>query len=359
MHLGERECSIQRRHQKLIEEAPVAGDDAGAARGDGRGGGRRRRGDRLRSSGTIEFLLDEDGSFYFMEMNTRIQVEHPVTEMVTGVDLVQEQIRVAAGEPLRVAASGRQLRGHAIECRDQRRGPARNFAPSPGKITAFHPPGGPGRARRHARLRRATCVPPYYDSLLAKLIVPRRDTRQEAIARMRRRAREFIVEGVAHDDPVPARADAEPGLHGGRHRHEVPGAETDGGASRGRDVKIDVCFTPAEVVAERPGNGSWSSSMCCARRARSPRRSPMARGGRSAPRSTTRSDRAGGRPRTTPCSRGERRSLPIEGFDLGNSPRRDDARAGRGSIAHHDHDERDGGAARRGRWAAHAGRVPS
>lgn len=193
VHLGERDCSIQRRHQKLIEEAPspVLTPEIRAAMGDAAVRGAQAI-DYV-GAGTIEFLLDEDGSFYFMEMNTRIQVEHPVTEMVTGYDLVKEQIRAAAGLPLSVAGSV-EFRGHAIECRINAEDPARNFAPSPGTIQTFHPPGGPG-VRIDTHTYAGYRVPPFYDSLLAKLIV-HGSTREEALARMRIALSSFVVEGV-------------------------------------------------------------------------------------------------------------------------------------------------------------------
>jgi acetyl-CoA carboxylase biotin carboxylase subunit len=144
-------------------------------------------------AGTIEFLLDEDGSFYFMEMNTRIQVEHPVTELITGYDLVKEQIRAAAGLPLSVAEPV-EFRGHAIECRINAEDPARNFAPSPGTITTYHPPGGPG-VRLDSHVYAGYRVPPYYDSLLAKVIA-HGATRDEALARMRNALSMFMLEGV-------------------------------------------------------------------------------------------------------------------------------------------------------------------
>ncbi|MGQ0560460.1 MAG: acetyl-CoA carboxylase biotin carboxylase subunit [Gemmatimonadota bacterium] len=193
--LGERECSIQRRHQKLIEEAPspaltpeIRGKMSEASMRGCEAIG-------YTSAGTIEFLLDQDGSFYFMEMNTRIQVEHPVTELVTGVDLVKEQIRVAAGEHLSIPAEGfGEFRGHAIECRINAEDPARNFAPSPGIIRNFHPAGGPGvRVDSHAYA--GYMVPPFYDSLVGKLIV-HGNTREEAIARMRLALESFIVDGI-------------------------------------------------------------------------------------------------------------------------------------------------------------------
>ena len=193
--LGERECSIQRRHQKLIEEAPspVITEEIRKAMGEAAIRGCEAIG--YASAGTIEFLYDQDGSFYFMEMNTRIQVEHPVTELVTGIDLVKEQIRVAAGEHLSIRPEGfGKFRGHAIECRINAEDPARNFAPSPGVIRFFHPAGGPGvRVDSHAYA--GYMVPPFYDSLIGKLIV-HGATREEAIARMRLALESFIVEGI-------------------------------------------------------------------------------------------------------------------------------------------------------------------
>jgi acetyl-CoA carboxylase biotin carboxylase subunit len=153
-------------------------------------------------AGTIEMLLDDDGSFYFMEMNTRIQVEHPVTEMLYGVDLVKEQIRVAAGEPLSVSSLP-TMRGHVIECRVNAEDPARNFQPSPGRIEVFHPPGGPGvRLDTHAYA--GYTVPPYYDSMIAKVICQGRD-RQEAIRRMQMALESFIIEGVTTTIPFLGR----------------------------------------------------------------------------------------------------------------------------------------------------------
>jgi acetyl-CoA carboxylase biotin carboxylase subunit len=203
MHLCERDCSVQRRHQKLIEEAPspvvdqALRDRMGAAAVELAGA------IDYVGAGTIEFLLDEDGSFYFMEMNTRIQVEHPVTEMTTNFDLVKEQIRVAAGERLSLHLHGNRLRGHAMECRVNAEDPARNFQPSPGLITAYHPPGGPG-VRVDTHIYAGYTVPPYYDSLLAKVIVHGND-REEAIARMRQALDSFIIEGVTTTIPFLAR----------------------------------------------------------------------------------------------------------------------------------------------------------
>jgi acetyl-CoA carboxylase, biotin carboxylase subunit len=194
IHLGERDCSIQRRHQKLIEEAPSPALSDALRAEMGEAAVRGAKAIDYVGAGTIEMLLNDDGSFYFMEMNTRIQVEHPVTEMTTGFDLVKEQIRAAAGLPLSVPETEIRLRGHAIECRINAEDPSRNFAPSPGTITTFHPPGGPG-VRIDTHVYAGYRVPPYYDSLLAKLIV-HGSTRDEAIARMRHSLASFVVEGV-------------------------------------------------------------------------------------------------------------------------------------------------------------------
>jgi acetyl-CoA carboxylase biotin carboxylase subunit len=193
VHLGERDCSVQRRHQKLIEEAlsPAMTPELRARMGDAAVRGAKAI--EYVGAGTIEFLLDEDGSFYFMEMNTRIQVEHPVTEMVTGYDLVKEQIRAAAGLPLSVAETV-EFRGHAIECRINAEDPSRNFAPSPGMVQTFHPPGGPG-VRMDTHVYAGYRVPPFYDSLLAKVIA-HGSTREEALARMRNALSSFVLEGV-------------------------------------------------------------------------------------------------------------------------------------------------------------------
>jgi len=199
LHLGERDCSIQRRHQKLIEEAPSPAVGPELREKMGEAAVRLARKVDYSSAGTIEFLLDENGSFYFMEMNTRIQVEHPVTEMVTGLDIVKEQIRIAAGEPLRHRQDEIVIRGHAIECRVNAEDPARDFAPTPGKIMALHPPGGPG-VRLDTHIYADYVVSPHYDSLLGKLICHGED-RQEAIARMRRALSELVIEGVATSIP--------------------------------------------------------------------------------------------------------------------------------------------------------------
>jgi acetyl-CoA carboxylase biotin carboxylase subunit len=202
VHLGERDCSVQRRHQKLIEEAPSPAMTAERRAEMGEAAVRGAKAIEYVGAGTIEMLLDEDGSFFFMEMNTRIQVEHPVTEMLTGVDLVKEQIRIAAGEPLSVNGLP-ALRGHVIECRINAEDPARNFQPSPGRIEAFHPPGGPG-VRVDSHVYTSYTVPPYYDSLLAKLICQGSD-RAEAVRRMQVALESFIIEGVTTTAPFLAR----------------------------------------------------------------------------------------------------------------------------------------------------------
>jgi acetyl-CoA carboxylase biotin carboxylase subunit len=202
IHLGERDCSVQRRHQKLIEEAPSPAMTPTLRENMGRDAVAGAKAISYVGAGTIEMLLDSDGKYYFMEMNTRIQVEHPVTEMLTGVDLVKEQIRVAAGEHLSVDALP-PLRGHVIECRVNAEDPARNFQPSPGKITTFHPPGGPG-VRLDSHVYAGYTVPPYYDSLIAKLVVQGRD-RAEALSRMRVALESFVVEGVTTTIPFLAR----------------------------------------------------------------------------------------------------------------------------------------------------------
>jgi len=203
MHLCERDCSVQRRHQKLVEEAPSPAVDQTLRQDIGDSAVKLAESIGYVGAGTIEFLLDTDGSFYFMEMNTRIQVEHPVTEMCTNFDLVKEQISVAAGAPLSFVMNGNRLRGHAIECRVNAEDPSRNFQPSPGLITAYHPPGGPG-VRVDTHIYAGYTVPPYYDSLLAKVIV-HGNTRTEALARMRQALDSFIIEGVTTTIPFLGR----------------------------------------------------------------------------------------------------------------------------------------------------------
>ncbi len=198
-HLCERDCSTQRRHQKLIEEAPSPAMTPPLREAMGAAAVKLASRIGYIGAGTMEFLLNGDGSFYFMEMNTRIQVEHPVTEMTTGLDLVKEQIRVAAGEPLSFPEPAVCLRGHAIECRVNAEDAARNFQPSPGVVTTFHPPGGPG-VRVDTHIYAGYTVPPFYDSLIAKVIV-HGNSRAEALARMHQALDGFIIEGVTTTIP--------------------------------------------------------------------------------------------------------------------------------------------------------------
>ena len=194
VHMGERECSVQRNHQKLIEEAPsaVLTPEQRLQMGELAANGAASIG--YRNAGTMEFLYDQDGSFYFMEMNTRIQVEHPVTEEVTGIDLVKEQILVAAGEPMSFKQEDVKLSGHAIECRINAEDFEHNFRPSPGKVTYWYRPGGPG-LRVDSHVYAGYTIPPYYDSMIGKLIAHGKD-RAEAIRRMEIALEEMIVEGI-------------------------------------------------------------------------------------------------------------------------------------------------------------------
>src|SRR5690242_2209104 len=202
VHLGERDCSIQRRHQKLLEEAPSPALTPELRAAMGEAAVRGAKAIDYVGAGTIEMLLNEDGSFYFMEMNTRIQVEHPVTEMLTGVDLVKEQIKVAAGAPLSVSELP-PLRGHVIECRVNAEDPTRNFQPSPGRIDVFHPPGGPG-VRLDTHVYAGYTVPPYYDSMIAKVICQGAN-RAEALVRMQLALETFVVQGITTTIPFLAR----------------------------------------------------------------------------------------------------------------------------------------------------------
>jgi len=194
IHLGERECSIQRRHQKLIEESPSPALNNELREKMGRVAIRAAKAVNYSSAGTIEFLFDNRQNFYFMEMNTRIQVEHPVTEMVTGIDLLKEQICLADGAKIPKWMKKFSLRGHAIECRLNAEDPTRNFLPAPGQIQAFHAPGGLG-VRMDTHVYAGYTIPPYYDSLLGKLITHGRD-RAEALQRMQRALEETIIEGI-------------------------------------------------------------------------------------------------------------------------------------------------------------------
>lgn len=194
VHLGERDCSIQRRHQKLIEESPSPALDDELRKSMGEAALKAAKAVQYTGAGTVEFLLDKHKKFYFMEMNTRIQVEHPVTEMVTGIDLIKEQLRVAAGYPLSITQEDIVINGWSIECRINAENPAKNFMPSPGKIEMYHPPGGFG-VRVDSAAYQGYSIPPFYDSMIAKLIVHGK-TREEAIARMKRALKEFVITGV-------------------------------------------------------------------------------------------------------------------------------------------------------------------
>jgi len=213
-HLSERDCSTQRRHQKLIEEAPSPAVTPALREQMGAAAVELAARIAYVGAGTMEFLLNGDGSFYFMEMNTRIQVEHPVTELTTGLDLVKEQIRVAAGEPLSFPEASLCLRGHAIECRVNAEDASRNFQPSPGLVTTFHPPGGPG-VRVDTHLYAGYTVPPYYDSLIAKVIVHGKD-RAEALVRMHQALDGFIIEGVTTTIPFLMKIIEHPVFQDGR-----------------------------------------------------------------------------------------------------------------------------------------------
>jgi len=207
IHLGERECTIQRRHQKLVEESPSPVIDAKRRKELGARVVKAMEGIGYTNAGTIEFLMDEDGSIYFIEMNTRIQVEHPVTEFVTGVDLVKAQIRIAAGEKMDDAAGAISFTGHSIECRINAEDPE-TFVPSAGRITVFQAPGGTG-VRVDSAAYTDAVIPPYYDSLVAKLVVKGRD-RNEAISRMRRALEMFAIEGIKTSIPLHRRIVTDP-----------------------------------------------------------------------------------------------------------------------------------------------------
>jgi acetyl-CoA carboxylase biotin carboxylase subunit len=202
VHLGERDCSIQRRHQKLVEETPSPVVDDKLRREIGRVAVEAVKAAHYRNVGTVEFLLDKDRQFYFMEVNTRIQVEHPITEMVTGIDLIKEQIRLAAGQPLSIRQQDVILTGHSLECRINAEDPEK-FTPSPGMITKYSPPGGFG-IRVDSAMESGSVVVPYYDSMIAKLITHGRD-RQESVARMKRALGEFVIEGIKTTIPLHRR----------------------------------------------------------------------------------------------------------------------------------------------------------
>lgn len=212
VYLGERDCSIQRRHQKLVEETPSPAVDERLRREIGRVAIEAVRAVHYRNAGTVEFLLDKDHNFFFMEVNTRIQVEHPITEMVTGIDLVKEQIRLAAGQPLSFKQQDIKMNGHSFECRVNAEDPEK-FTPCPGVITRYTPPGGFGVRVDSAMESQATVVP-HYDSMIAKLITHGRD-RQEAMARMRRALDEFVIEGIKTTIPLHKRIFSDPDFQKG------------------------------------------------------------------------------------------------------------------------------------------------
>jgi acetyl-CoA carboxylase biotin carboxylase subunit len=200
VHLGERECSIQRKQQKLLEEAPAASIPPKLRAEICKAAAKAAKSIGYSNAGTIEFVVDKNDNYYFLEMNTRIQVEHTITESVTGIDLIKEQIRLAMGEQLGYNQSDIEIRGHAIECRINAEDPANQFMPSPGVVTAYHPPGGIG-IRVDGYLYAGYTVPPHYDSLVAKLIASGRD-REEAIARLDRALSEFRIDGIKTTIPL-------------------------------------------------------------------------------------------------------------------------------------------------------------
>jgi len=211
--LGERDCSIQRRYQKLVEESPSPAIDDRLRREMGNVAVEAVRSVHYRNAGTVEFLLDKDHNYYFMEVNSRIQVEHPVTEMITGIDLIKEQIRIAAGHPLTYRQQDIKLNGHSIECRINAECPEK-FTPCPGTVTRFHQPGGLG-IRVDSAIESGSVVVPHYDSLIAKLI-SHGQSRDEAIARMRRALDEFVIEGIKTTIPLHKRIMNDPDFQKGR-----------------------------------------------------------------------------------------------------------------------------------------------
>ena len=217
VHLGERDCSIQRRHQKVLEEAPCSVISPELRKQMGETAVRAAKSVGYENAGTIEFLLDKNKNFYFMEMNTRIQVEHPVTEMITGVDLIKEQLRIAAGQPLSIKQEEVHVRGHAVECRINAEDP-NTFLPSPGKITRFHAPGGFG-VRWESHIYAGYTVPPYYDSMIGKLICYG-ESRDVAIARMKNALQELIIDGIKTNVDLQIRImNDENFQHGGTNIH--------------------------------------------------------------------------------------------------------------------------------------------
>lgn len=215
IHLGERDCSVQRRHQKLVEESPSPSVDPALREEMGRAAVAIAKESGYHNAGTVEFIMDRDGSFYFIEVNARIQVEHTVTEMVTGVDLIQQQLKMASGEHLEIEQDDVRLMGHAIEVRINAEDPAKNFQPSPGKLELFMPPGGPG-IRWDSHAHGGYVVPPYYDSMIGKLLSHRRD-RDAARRTMLRALDEFVVEGIKTTIPLHRRILAHSDFRAGIH----------------------------------------------------------------------------------------------------------------------------------------------
>ncbi len=221
IHLGERDCSMQRRHQKVVEESPAPGLTEKQRKTMGERCAEACRKISYRGAGTFEFLY-QDGKFYFIEMNTRVQVEHPVTELVTGVDIVKEQLRIAAGEALAYAQKDIQWRGHAIECRINAEDP-KTFMPSPGTITQYHAPGGPG-IRVDSHIYNGYRVPPYYDSMIGKLIA-HGETRESALARMRTALNEIVIEGIKCNIPLHQEILRDAAFQAGGHGYSLSGEE--------------------------------------------------------------------------------------------------------------------------------------
>jgi acetyl-CoA carboxylase biotin carboxylase subunit len=226
IHLGERDCSLQRRHQKVLEETPSPALNLAARNSIGNTVANAMRELKYLGVGTVEFLY-EDGQFFFIEMNTRIQVEHPITEMITGIDLVLEQIRVAAGNGLPLAQNDVEFRGHSIECRVNAENPS-TFLPSPGKILSYHPPGGLG-VRVDSAVYQGYSIPPFYDSLVGKLIVHGK-TRTECLMRLKRALDEFVVDGIETTLPLFQRLVRTPDIiDGNYHIHWLERFLAEGG----------------------------------------------------------------------------------------------------------------------------------
>jgi acetyl-CoA carboxylase biotin carboxylase subunit len=266
VYLGERECSVQRRHQKVIEEAPSPVVTPEMRRRIGEAAVALARAGGYVNAGTMEFLLDREGNVYFLEMNSRLQVEHPVTEMVTGIDLVKEQIRIAAGEPLRFRQEDLRIQGHAIECRIYAEDPFQNFIPSPGVIRGLREPGGPG-VRVESGVYQGYEVPVFYDPLISKIIAWGRD-RTEAVERMRRALAETVVKGIKTTVPFHRWVMADPAYMRGEidtgfiDTHFARRAEEEG--SRDRDVAL-IAAALRLYLNETPGAGAARAEAAPAR----------------------------------------------------------------------------------------------